>query len=194
MQWEPIELPIDVELPQLHRVADGSFERIGTRKCSVEIQFIQRVHLWHVRHCNSAARRKLVPQPAGLVGLQNVHGIGGHIRRHVSFALIRRLARRMNVHHEVTNRAARAKLDLGVAATHAREAVDTVNDHFISMASYALDGDRVVTKSRDEAVLLRRRGGPAGEHCQSHDSENANATDLSNHVSSLYAELDRNAP
>jgi len=124
-----------------------------------------------VRHGNSVVRRELVAQLARLVSLKNVYGIGRHIRGHVTLSLVRRLARRMDVHHEMPDVAGRAELDLGVPAAHAREAVDTVDDDLLSLARYALDRNSVVTEARDEAVLLLRTRGMAADGCESDEHD-----------------------
>jgi hypothetical protein len=60
----------------------------------------------------------------------------------------------MDVHHEVADGAAGTELDLGVPAAHARESIDAVNDDFVSVTSYALDGDGVIPEAGDETVPL----------------------------------------
>jgi len=59
----------------------------------------------------------------------------------------------MDVHHQVTDRASRTELDLGVTPANERETVDTVDDDFVSATRYALDGDRVTTESREKAIV-----------------------------------------
>jgi hypothetical protein len=60
----------------------------------------------------------------------------------------------MDVHHEVADGAPGTKLDLGVPPAHARKAIETVDDDFISATSNALNRDRVATEARDETVPL----------------------------------------
>jgi hypothetical protein len=74
VQRKPIEFPVDVELPKLHRVARYSFQRRGPSEGRVEVELVETVHLWHVSHGNGAVRRKVVSQLARVVGLQNVNG------------------------------------------------------------------------------------------------------------------------
>jgi hypothetical protein len=66
----------------------------------------------------------------------------------------------MDVHHEVADGAARSELDLGVTAPYAREAIDAVDDDFVSATGYALDGNRVAAESGEEAVLSPGSGIP----------------------------------
>jgi hypothetical protein len=119
-----------------------------------------------VSHGNSAVRRKVVSQLARVVGLQNVNGVRGHIGCHVPLALVRRLRRSMDVHHEMTDRTSGAELDLGMPPAHAREAIDTVDDDSVSAAGDALHGDRVLTEESDETVPLFRLGWAARNECQ----------------------------
>jgi hypothetical protein len=72
----------------------------------------------------------------------------------------------MDVHHEVTDGASGAKLDLGTPPAHAREAIHTVDDDRVSAARYALHGDRIATEARDETIPLFRLGGAACDGCQ----------------------------
>jgi hypothetical protein len=72
----------------------------------------------------------------------------------------------MDVHHEVADGASRAELDLGMSPAHAREAIHTVDDDLVSVASYALHGDRVATEARDETIPLFRLGRAACDGCQ----------------------------
>jgi hypothetical protein len=166
VQGKPVEFAVDVELAQLHGVARRSLERRRPSEGRVEVKLVETVHLRHVGHCDGAAGRKLVSQLARVVGLQNVNGIRGDIGRNMPLALIRRLRRCMDVHHEVPNGAPGAELDLGVAPAHARESIHTVDDDLVSGASDALHGNRVVAEARDETIPLFRPGRSACEGCQ----------------------------
>jgi hypothetical protein len=86
----------------------------------------------------------------------------------------------MDVHHEVTDGASGAELDLGMAPAHTREAIDAVDDDLFSATSYALDGDRVATESHDETIPLFRLGRAAGysHHCAEQEREKLKRTQL----------------
>jgi hypothetical protein len=84
----------------------------------------------------------------------------------------------MNVHHEMANAATGAELDLGVSTPHAREAVNTIDYDFISLASDALDGDGVAAEPRDESILLPRPGGAARDDRQHDDRKRAKNSEV----------------
>jgi hypothetical protein len=67
----------------------------------------------------------------------------------------------MDIHRQVADGTSGAELDLGVPPANARKAVDTVNDDRVSAAGYALNGDRVATQARHEAISLFGPGRPA---------------------------------
>jgi len=165
VQRKPIEFAIDVELAQLHCVARRSFQRGSACECRVEVELVETVHLRHVGHCHSAVRSKVVSQRARVVFLDEVNRVRRHIGCHPPLALIRRLRWCVDIHLEVADGAAGAKLDLGMPPAHAREAIHTVDDDVVSATSDALHRDRVVTEARDEAIPLFRLGGAAPEEC-----------------------------
>jgi len=129
-----------------------------------------------VRHGDSAASRKFVTELSGVVRLEDVNGVRGDVRGHVALALILRLRRSVNVHHQMPDGASGPELDLSVPATNSRKSIDSVDDDFISLASYALDGDGVVPESGEETVLLLRTTGTA---CDGHQQDHGESAETS---------------
>ena len=81
----------------------------------------------------------------------------------VAFPLVRRLARRDDVHLEMRDGAVVGQANRGVPTTDAREAVDFVAHDLVAAARDALDGDGIVAEEREEAVLLGGLLGPQAE-------------------------------
>ena len=110
-----------------------------------------------------ANARCIVPVPSCL---RDVHGIPRHVGDDSAVALIRRLARRVNLHDEMPDAAVGAELDLGVPHAHARKPVDLIACLRVAAARDALDGEGVVAEARDEPVAFSGPGGAAGEEQQ----------------------------
>jgi hypothetical protein len=93
----------------------------------------------------------------------------------------------MDVHREVADGAPGAQLDLGMPPPHAREAIYTVDDDCVSVASDAFNGNGVVAEARDETIPLFRLGGAAGDDCQRGEEEGKGLkqSSLQNHVGSF---------
>ena len=71
--------------------------------------------------------------------LREAHGIPRHVDDDSTVLLIRRLARRVNLHDEMPDAAVRAELDLSVPHAHAREPVDLIACLRVASARNALD-------------------------------------------------------
>jgi hypothetical protein len=77
-----------------------------------------------------------------------------------------------------------------MSPAHSREAIHTVDDDRVSAASYALDGDRVAAKARDEAIPLFGVGGAAGDGCNRDEEKRQGLKRSSkNHVRLLASDL-----
>jgi hypothetical protein len=85
----------------------------------------------------------------------------------------------MDVHYDALDAAVRPNGTLGVTLANAREAIDLVARQCVAATTHALDGDRIVAKSGDEAVLLGRRVGAAGGEREECEDESLHITGVS---------------
>ena len=86
--------------------------------------------------------------------LDDVHRVVAHIRNDVALPLVRRLARRSDVHLEMLDRSVIGQADRGVTTTHTRKAIDFIAHDLVAAAHVALDGNGVVAEEREIAILL----------------------------------------
>ena len=174
VQWEVIELAVDVVLPQHHAVS----RRHGVSERRAEIQVGEAVHLREMRHRQRTARREGDVLRARGVALGDVNRVGAHIRDHVALPLVRRLARRGDVHLEMLDGSVGGQAHRGVTTANAREAVDLVAHDLVAAARDALDGDGIVPEKSEIAVLLGRLAGLASREGEKGNRESVHSRSL----------------
>ena len=109
-------------------------------------------------HGYAAARGEIATDRAAGVALRDVHRIPRHVHGDASLALVRRLARRHDVHDEVSDAAVGGELDLRMPLADARESVDLVARHRVAATRHALDRNGVAAEPRDEPIALGGAG------------------------------------
>ena len=98
MKRKVVELAIDVELAHSHGIARIHLRSFRVFERSREIQVVETVHLWQVRHGDPAARRERALLCSSAIALRHMNGILRHLGNDVSFALVRRLTWTRDVH------------------------------------------------------------------------------------------------
>jgi hypothetical protein len=151
---KPIELAIDVELPQARGIA-GTRSRRNALKTRGKVQLVETVHLRHVRHDGAAARAEGPADGMLFVALHHEHRVLRHVGNDVALALGLRLARCDDVHHEMLNTAVRSDHDLCVPLPHARKSVNRVARQRVPATRHVFYRDRIAPYARDERVLFR---------------------------------------
>jgi hypothetical protein len=126
-----------------------------------------------VRDDRFGAVRKRPTPVARRIAFRHEHRIASHVDDDATLALVRRLARRRDVHDEAPNAAVGREGDVCVPLAHAWKSVDVVDRQRVAATHHALDGDRVVAESGNESVPF---GGldraAAGERAQPTQPEN----------------------
>src|SRR5688500_3158201 len=156
MQWKVVELPVDVELTHRDSLSCSNVRCPGAPECGIEVQLVQAIHLWEVRHRESTSSGERPSFGTRSIAFRDAHRITVHLGFDITITLIFGLARRVDVHHEPPDAAVVRELDLRMSLAHARESVDFIADELVASASHTFHRHCVASKQCDKPVAFRR--------------------------------------